>query len=418
MRIVEPIHFEHRKSRSTKKRSRHVFRLFFVMICVVALFVFSALRFLSPDLGVKPTAKEVVIPAKKVTLSWPSYGQAAVGARGFKVLDSHGADTPLPTASIAKVMTAFAVLRRYPLAPGEKGPTLTLQTRDVQLYNDYLAKNGSTVAVQAGEQITEYQAIQALLLPSANNMADSLAIWAFGSIDSYVAFANGLAKTIGLQKSHFADASGFSPDTVSTAQDLVLLGESVLLNDVMAEIINQSTADIPVAGTIKNVNFALGIAGINGIKTGNTDEAGGCFLVSAAHTFADGQKIIAVAAIMGAPNLNTALEDALPLLKSLYNGFGYMQVTMAGETVGSYSVPWAGTVAAQAVSSQKLFTWLGADSKITVQLKPLPVPVDTQASVGTATMSSGIFQASSDVRLARSVGKPTLGWRIKDIFRL
>lgn len=418
MRVIEPIHFEHRTKRRTKKHSRHLVRLFFILTATVVLLVFGSLRFLSPDLTIRAESNQLLFPSKKVNLKWPSYGQAAVGARGYKVLASHGADTPLPTASVAKVMTGFAVLRQRPLALGEQGPLITITSKDVQIYNDYLAKNGSTVAVQAGEQITEYQALQALLLPSANNMADTLAIWAFGSVENYVDYANGLAKTIGLQKSHFADASGFSSDTVSTAKDLVLLGESILLNDVMAEIINQSSADIPVAGTIKNVNFALGVEGINGIKTGNTDEAGGCFLVSASHTFPDGQKIVAVAAILGAPNLYTALQDSLPLLKSTYAGFGYVQITHAGQQLGEYSVPWEGKVIAEARTSEKIFTWLDSDLKAVVQLDDMQVPLAAGAKIGKVTASSGIFQVSSDVITTKAVTKPTTNWRIMDIFRL
>ncbi len=418
MRIIEPVHFEHHTKRRDKKHSRHFVRLILALLIAVVLVLFAGLRFLSPDLGSRPVAKELTFPAKKISLTWPSYGQSAVGARGYKVLAAHGADTPLPTASIAKVMTAFAVLRQHPLALGEQGPMITLQASDVQLYNDYLAKNGSTVAVQAGEQISEYQALQALLLPSANNMADSLAIWAFGSISNYLSYANGLSQTIGLQKSHFADASGFSPDTVSTAKDLVLLGESILLNDVMSQIINQTSADIPVAGNIKNVNFALGIEGINGIKTGNTEEAGGCFLVSAAHTFPNGQKIVAVAAIMGAPNLSTALQDSLPLLKSTYAGFGTIMIASKGETVGSYSVPWQGQVPLEAKSDAKLFTWQGDLIKAQPALEVLRVPSNQGDAVGTLSASSGIVQVSTDVVLAKAVSKPTLAWRIKDIFRL
>ena len=417
MRVIEPIRFEHRTKRRTKKRSRHLVRLVVILLVAVVVAVFGALRFLSPDLIIKPVDKQINFAAKDIALKWPSYGQAAVGARGYKVLAAHGEDTPLPTASIAKVMTAFAVLRQYPLALGEQGPMITMKTSDVQLYNDYLAKDGSTVAVQAGEQISEYQALQAILLPSANNMADTMAIWAFGSVEAYVDYANGLAKTIGLEKSHFADASGFSSDTVSTARDLVLLGESILLNDVMAEIISQTTADIPVAGTIKNVNFALGVEGINGIKTGNTEEAGGCFLVSASHTFADGQKIVVVAAVLGAPNLYTALQDSLPLLRSMYPGFGYVEFAKAGQEVANYSVPWVGNVPAKVTKDQKIFTWLGSEIKVDIQLRNIQAPLAKDTAIGTVSVGSGIFESSTDVVLTRAVPAPSASWRLKNILK-
>jgi D-alanyl-D-alanine carboxypeptidase (penicillin-binding protein 5/6) len=98
------------------------------------------------------------------------------------------------------------------------------------------------VKVAAGEQISEYQALQAMLLPSANNMADSLARWAFGSPADYVTYANGIIKKMGLSHTVVGNTNGFDDTTTSTADDLVMIGLQAMRNPVIADIVSQSTA--------------------------------------------------------------------------------------------------------------------------------------------------------------------------------
>jgi D-alanyl-D-alanine carboxypeptidase (penicillin-binding protein 5/6) len=132
------------------------------------------------------------------SLNWPSQGESAVGIVGTNILQSIGDSTPKPTASTAKLITALMVLKAKPLSVSDTGPTVTLTQADVNIYNAYLAEDGSVVQVQAGEQITEYQMLEAMLLPSANNIADSLAIWAYGSLSAYSTAANAYVKSLGL----------------------------------------------------------------------------------------------------------------------------------------------------------------------------------------------------------------------------
>jgi D-alanyl-D-alanine carboxypeptidase (penicillin-binding protein 5/6) len=187
-------------------------------------------------------------------------------------------------------MTAYSVLKQKPLKPGQQGPIISISDQDVLTYNDYYSKGGSVAKVVPGEKISEYQALQALMLPSANNFADTLAIWAFGSMDKYILYANNQAKTLGLKDTHISDASGFSPQTLSSARDLVLLGQAAIKDPALAEIANQQQANVPEAGTVHNVNWLLGTDNVNGIKTGNTEEAMGCFLFSSVRNV-NGQKI-------------------------------------------------------------------------------------------------------------------------------
>src|SRR5437660_11810373 len=82
-------------------------------------------------------------------------------------------------------MTALVVLEDKPLNKGDAGPTITLTGTDVQSYESDLADKQSVVQVLAGEQLSELQLLQGMLIPSANNSAETIARWDADSIDAF-----------------------------------------------------------------------------------------------------------------------------------------------------------------------------------------------------------------------------------------
>jgi D-alanyl-D-alanine carboxypeptidase (penicillin-binding protein 5/6) len=407
------------KGMMRKKRSTHR-RLIIIGLVILLLAASTGYAFAKPLPAPALEKFNLTIPAAKTApLAWPAYGQSAVGAAGFGVLATNGPQTPLATASIAKVMTALAVLKQKPLQPGQQGPYITLGQADVDSYNTYVAQGGSVVPVNMGEQISEYQALQALLLPSANNMADSLARWAFGSIDAYVAYANTYSKQLGLTTFHAGtDASGFSADTVASATDLAQLGLQVLKQPVLAIIANQPTATIPVAGQIRNVNALLGSHGIVGIKTGNNDADPGAFLFAANHTIGTHQLTI-VGAVMGAPNLRSALLDAGKLIDSAGANFTAATVLPDHATMGYYHVPWQPQpIAIITTTKVNLVRWGDEPVRVTLKLGKLHVPASTNAVVGSLQLQSTQTKQAVSVRvvLANNIPKPSPMWRLEHAF--
>jgi serine-type D-Ala-D-Ala carboxypeptidase (penicillin-binding protein 5/6) len=106
---------------------------------------------------------------------WPAYGQAAFVQTGQAQVHAGPNQHAAPIASVTKVMTAYLVLRDHPLLPGQDGPTITLTNADVADTDRRREQQESIVSIAAGKQLTERQALQALLLPSANNIAAVLA---------------------------------------------------------------------------------------------------------------------------------------------------------------------------------------------------------------------------------------------------
>jgi len=390
-----------------------------VGICAVVLIGagggFGLTRYRRPVPAVAPVIiKPAVSKTTTPVLPWPAYGQSAVGAVGYGVVATSGTQAASPTASVAKVMTALAVLKQKPMKTGEDGPAITITADDVASYQYYAANDGSNVPVELGEQITEREALEAMLLPSANNMAFTLARWAFGSSDAYLAYANNtLAPQLGMTHSHFTDASGFDPGTVASAGDLVALGVQAMADPVIADVVSQSQATVPVAGTVHNVNALLGQSGIVGIKTGNTDAAGGVYLFASKQKTADGQPLVVVGAIMGAPTLFVAMHDSLALNAAVPAGFETRTIVSSGQVVGSYKTPWGSRVTATAQKALTAVVWKDTRTEATVNLHALKAPQTAGTPAGTVTTTVNGTSLTTTAVLQSPLAKPDWLWRLR-----
>jgi D-alanyl-D-alanine carboxypeptidase (penicillin-binding protein 5/6) len=244
-------------------------------------------------------------------VSWPADGVSAADISGYGVTDGPGATRQVPIASVAKLMTAYVILQDHPLSASGSGPDITVEPSEAAAYPSQVADGDSLVAVAAGETITERQALEALLLPSADNMAWILARWDAGSQSAFTARMNAAARSLGMTATAYTDPSGLDPSTTSTAADQVRLGMAAMQVPALAAITAESTAVVPVAGVIRNTNALLGQDGIVGLKTGSTQAAGGCLLV-AAWQQVDGHNVLIVAATFGQPgSAGTILPNAL-----------------------------------------------------------------------------------------------------------
>jgi serine-type D-Ala-D-Ala carboxypeptidase (penicillin-binding protein 5/6) len=233
---------------------------------------------------------------------WPPHGQAAVQVGQSQVQagpNQHAA----PIASVAKVMTAYLVLHDHPLRPGQEGPTITLTDADFGDTDRRRGQGESVVSIAAGEQLTERQALQALLLPSANNIAAVLARWHSGSVDRFVARMNAAARSLGMTHTRYTDPSGYDDATVSTAADQVRLVVRAMRLPVFASIVATPSATLPVAGTVHNTNTLLEHNGFVGVKTGSTAAAGGCFAFRAIR-WIDGKRTTITGVVLGQPSHN------------------------------------------------------------------------------------------------------------------
>jgi len=395
-----------------KPHSYH-YHLYVVLLLVLLGGSYVAYALLRPLPPIKPQA---IIPPKFETeiptIVWPDVGSAAIGTSDWGVLEGHN-DTPRPTASAIKLLTALTVLKAKPFAPDSQGATLTLDGTDVAFYEDEQARGGSVVPVATGEIITERQALEALLLPSANNIATTLATWAYGSMPTYITSANQLAKSLDMQTTNIADASGFSPLTTSTSHDLVELGIAALKNPVVASIMSEESASLPVVGIVHNVNTLLGINDIIGGKTGNTPEAGGCF-IGVSRSIKDGHEVMFVSAVMGAPSLGSALDATPPLVSSAEQNIVDTPLFTTSNSLATYTVPWSSSTF-HAVVSQNIMPlrWLNEPIHNVIHSTSVLVGQKEAGDISTTIRQT---HYTTHLELDHPIPPPSLLWRLMHIF--
>jgi D-alanyl-D-alanine carboxypeptidase (penicillin-binding protein 5/6) len=369
-----------------------------------------------------PSTSQIKTPVSTISpLQWPNIGstQVAIGAQGYGLLASDGPQIEQPTASTAKLVTALLVLKKYPLVIGQTtSPLITLGENDLALYQSYLAEDGSVAKVEVGEQISEYQALQAMLLPSANNIADSLAIWAYGSLGQYSVAANNDLANLGLKHTVIgADASGFLPSTVSTASDLTILGVDAMQNPIIAQIVGQKQAVIPVTGTVYNVNQLLDQNNVIGIKTGNSDQAGGVYIFAVndeVNKVSPIHNVIIVGSVEGASDLGESFILGQQLIDFAQSTFSQSTLVNANQEVGYYNIPWEkNNVEAIAQTQLTSINWSTIYPKPTVNLNSLRGTYQTGADVGSISQwRSNTNYDIARVILTKSISSAPWWWRI------
>lgn len=361
--------------------------------------------------------RSVVFPGR-LRLAWPGQGQAAVAVQGVGLIGVHNSADTTPIASVAKVMTAYAVLRDHPLRGGASGPQITVTPGDVAVYRADEASGQSVVLVGAGERLTERQALQGMLLPSGNNIATLLARWDAGSEPAFLAKMNKVARALGLTHTRYTSASGVKASTVSTASDQVRLAMRALQVPALAQTVAMTQATLPVAGRQYNGDTLLGKDGIVGVKPGGTAEAGGCFIF-AAHQKLGGRSILVVGAVLhqaaGQPPSEMAasvFNATTTLLESTQRLLLERRVLERGATLAWVSAPWADRVALLAAQPVSLVGWPGLRVRGTAQLDDVHAPLHKGQSVGTVAIAAGDQRETVALIPSRSVPNPSLAWRL------
>jgi D-alanyl-D-alanine carboxypeptidase (penicillin-binding protein 5/6) len=388
-----------------------------VLIAVVALPWRIATEHV-PALMVRRTlATYVRVPGSAPSLAWPREGEAAVEVEGVGSFGTSGASAPVPIASVAKVMTAYVTLLEHPLGAGQSGFLMTVSPAEVAEQRQRLALGQSILPVRAGEQISERQALQALLLPSANNIAAMLAAHGPGGAAAFVARMNTTARALGMRSSTYTDPSGFNPTTLSTATDQLKLARVAMREPALAAIVEESSVELPLAGVVTNYDSLLGEDGYVGVKTGSDRAAGGCF-VFAKDITVGARRLTILGVVLGQREgslVPAALASARRLGDSAAAALRLVTVVPAGTSV--LTATSADGRSASAATERPLAEvgWAGLT---------LPIEVSGVRSGGNtlragqrlATVSLEGAGAPSTAAVSReSLGGPSLGWRLAHV---
>jgi D-alanyl-D-alanine carboxypeptidase (penicillin-binding protein 5/6) len=341
----------------------------------------------------------------------PTAGGSEVAVTGLGVVGVAGSEGSRPIASVTKMMTAYVILKNKPLQPNEPGPTITITAADQTRYGVMLAQDQSVLPVAAGQRFTEFEMLQGMLIPSANNFAEILAAWDSGTLPAFVDKMNAAARELGMTNTIYSDVSGFSAGSTSTPRDQLILARAVMANPVFSQIVATEKVRLPGIGEVSTTNEVLGEDGVVGIKTGFTEDAGGN-LAFAARRQAGGQNIEIIGMVFGMTDKPAAFSATRNIVNSVVQNVQLVQVMKKNQSVATIETEWGGTVDIVATEDVAMLLWPGMKLEAQVVLDPVVAPSKAGAAAGMLNLRLGDQTKQVPVVLADALEKPGLMWRL------
>ncbi|WPW29504.1 D-alanyl-D-alanine carboxypeptidase [Streptomyces atratus] len=368
------------------------------------------------QMSAKPT---YTFKGNKPSLPWPDEGQGYMAATGLGEVDSFGEQKAVPIGSVAKAMTAYIVLKDHPLKRGEKGPSIKIDAK-AESDGKLDSEGESTLnTVKAGDKLTEQEALSAIMVPSANNIARLLARWDAGSEEAFVKKMNDTAKSLGMTNTTYTDPSGLNATTVSSAEDQVKLGQKLVEIPALMDITKLPSWTDPSGKVHRNYNTLVPYNGALGIKTGSTTKAGGNLLFAAHKMVGDTDQLI-VGAVLGQhkpaiiDTVNAVSKEAMVATQDLLTS---AKVVKKGDVVGTVSDGLGGSTPVVATKDVSAVGWPGLTVKLelTDDGKTIPHSAAAGTHVGTLTVGEGTSQVKVAVALQSDLAEPTFGKKLTRI---
>ncbi|WP_338931524.1 serine hydrolase [Streptomyces netropsis] len=385
--------------------------LLLIVFCVV-----QAFRPL-PDPTLKLTAsKSYAFDGAKPSLPWPTEGQGYVEVSGLGTIGSFGEQKPVPIGSVAKTMTAYMVLKNHPLKQGENGPMIDIDAKAVSDAGKESEGESVLNTVKPGQKISLRDALSAVMIPSANNIARLLARWDSQSEEAFIKKMNVTAKELGMKNTTYTDASGLMETTVSTAEDQVKLGKKAMEIPALVAITKLPSWKDPSGTTHRNYNTLVPFDGAIGIKTGSTTKAGGNLLFAGQKEIGGTTQLI-VAAVLGqhkAPIIDTVNAVSKKVLIAAQGELRDHKVVKKGDVVGRVDDGLGGTTPVVATKDVTAVGWSGLTVNITLNDagRKLPHSAKAGTEVGQLTVGSGPGQVRVPVTLKKDLAEPSFGSKL------
>ncbi|MFE2544332.1 D-alanyl-D-alanine carboxypeptidase family protein [Actinacidiphila glaucinigra] len=387
-----------------------------VLLLALVFCVVQALRPLPAPTLKLTVASSYTFGGERPSLPWPAEGQAVLEAEGLGRIGAFGEQRPVPIASVAKVMTAYVILRDHPIEQGDTGKTVEVDRKAEDQFGSGQTEGESVVKVTAGQELSEYEALEAVMLPSANNIARLLARWDAGSEAAFVRKMNAVARELGMHDTTYTDPSGLEATTVSTASDQVKLGHAAMKDPVFAELAGKTRYTDLNGDVQQNVNRLLGSGDVVGIKTGSSTRAGGNLLFAAVRDF-DGTEQLVVGAMLGqhkADILDTVLGRSDTLLQATLRALASDTVVRKGETVGYVDDGLGGRTEVMATEDVRAIGWGGLKVRLSLDAPRNGVPhaAPAGAPIGTLTVGDADSAVKVPVALGRHLSSPSFGSKL------
>jgi len=321
------------------------------------------------------------LPRGALAISASAQQVVVIDVESTDILFQKNSTQPMTPSSMTKVMTAYLVFNAL-----ERGE-ISLST-EFEVSQKAASRGGSTMLLPKGRRVTVDDLLRGLIVASGNDVAITLAEGLAGSEAAFAERMNQTAQAIGMTDTNFVNASGWpEPGHVSTARDMARLGLR-LINDHWAYYGYFGQEAIVYRGsTFRNRHPVLGKLGVDGIKTGRTQDGGYGVMVSAA---SEGRRVLVV--LNGAGTEAERKTDAEKLTAWALNEFSNHSLFRAGQVIAHAPV-WLGTEPTIPLVAQfglRMTLPAQAHSNLRAQVtynSPIPAPVTAGQEVGSLIIS-------------------------------
>ena len=333
-----------------------------------------------------------------------------IDAETGTVLFAKNADQRVAPASMSKIMTAYIVFKH--LTDGR------LKLSDEMLVSEKAWRmQGSKMWIEVGERVSVENLLRGLMIQSGNDAAVALAEGISGSEEAFAKEMNDQAAAWGLTGTNFRNSTGWpDPDHYTTAYDLAVIAEH-LIQDFPEYYKIYSEREFTWANiTQQNRNPLLGRGlGVDGIKTGHTEEAGYCLAASGVQ---DGKRLILI--IFGLASEKVRAEEGERLLSWGFREFESYTLFKQGEVLDTAPVFMGEEEQVELVAPQDLSVQMlrsaRAEMKVTLRYdSPLQAPLTAGQQVATLSVEApGIQPITLPVVTAKAVDETGLFGRMME----
>ncbi|NLY56977.1 MAG: D-alanyl-D-alanine carboxypeptidase [Gammaproteobacteria bacterium] len=282
----------------------------------------------TPQPQPQPQASAPLMPPAP-TVAASSY--LLIDADSGKVLVEHNADTPLPPASLTKMMTSY--IASMEILRGQ------LKESDEVLVSEKAWRmGGSKMFIEVGNRVPLIDLLRGVIIQSGNDASVAVAEHIAGSEEAFADLMNSHAQRLGMSNSHFENATGLPGENhVSSARDMAIMAKAIIEDDPEHYSLYKEKEFVWNGIRQPNRNLMLWRdSTVDGLKTGHTDEAGYCLVASAKR---DGMRLISV--VMGTASEQARAAETQKLLTWGFRFFETRHFYQPNQAVASARV-WAG----------------------------------------------------------------------------
>lgn len=297
------------------------------------------------------------------------------------VLFEKSADEKMPTSSMSKVMTMYAVFD----ALGEGRVSLD---DTFKVSEKAWRKQGSKMFVEVGKQVKIADLIRGVIIQSGNDATIVLAEGLNGTEDAFARQLNSYARKLGMANSQFQNASGWPDENhYSTARDLAILAGAII-RDFPEYYALYSEKEFTYSGIKQNNRNPLLYSDLNvdGIKTGHTDAAGYGLMASGTK---DGRRIVMV--INGTESEAARKKQAYNLMQWGLNNFENKIIAQEGTEITSAPVKYGVADTVSLIASKRVALTVEKGEKFDLNPDiqtnaPIVAPVEKGQKLGEAVI--------------------------------